>query len=53
MKTERPGRAPVANRRAEPAHTVHGLGGRTARRRLIELATSVAVAIVGMYLLLD
>lgn len=53
MKTKRPGRTPVANRRAEPAPTVHGPVRRPARRKLIELATSVAVAIVGVYLLLD
>lgn len=53
MKTERPGSPLVANRRGEPARTVYGLGGRSARRKLIELAASVAVAIVGMYLILD
>ncbi len=53
MKTEPRGRAPATDRRAKPTHTVHGPGNRSARRKMIDLVASVAVALVGVYLILD
>lgn len=53
MKAEPRGRAPVADRRAAPPHPVHRPGDRSARRKMIDLVASVAVALVGVYLILD
>jgi hypothetical protein len=53
MKTEPPGHAPATDRRAKPPHTVHGPSDRSARRKMIDLVASVAVALVGVYLILD
>lgn len=53
MKAEPPGRAPVADRRAAPPHLVHGPGDRSARRNMIDLVAALAVALVGVYLILD
>jgi hypothetical protein len=53
MTTEPLGSVSVADSRAKPNHTVHWPSGRSALRKLIELATSVAIAILGVYWILD